>query len=287
MVDAFRGICLTAMMSPDLYDHLGVAAPTVKNLSALLDWLEATGEFKQEVLRLKHWESYLMTLKAEQAENLLETIISLGLWFEDDSIEALGEFTEQVDRYLNELRPKRYWKEDVLFCGRRRVEYHLNMIGAEWVNKAYHQAFDKKTQKVLLLPTCMRLLPPDECQAAEHGEWLKCQHCIADCQVNQLTALEADHNLSVYMVPHNSSLKVLPEGISLEEMGVIGVACVLNLISGGFMLAGLGIPAQCVLLDYSGCKQHWHHEGMPTELYVGRLYEILKIDSNNKLLTFA
>lgn len=287
IVDAFRGICLTAMMSPDLYDHMGLAAPTLSNLNQLLDWLEATGEFKQEVLRLRHWENYLDSLSAEKAELMLETIISLGLWFEKDSIEGLGEYTEQVDRYLNELRPKRYWKEDVIFCGRRRVEYHLNMVGAEWLNKAYRQAFLEKTQRVVLLPTCMSILPKDECKAHEVGDWLKCVHCSEDCQVSQLSYMESEYNFQLFMVPHSSSLKVLPEGLERNELGIIGVACALNLISGGFMLAALNIPAQCVLLNYSGCKQHWHPEGMPTSLHAHRLVQLLSAQNNNKQLAGA
>ncbi len=287
IVDAFRGICLTAMMSPDLYDHMGVAAPTRENLTQLLDWLEATGEFKQEVLRLRHWENYMTTFTPEKAEHLLETIISLGLWFEKDSIEGLGEYTVQVDRYLNELRPKRYWKEDVIFCGRRRVEYHLNMVGAEWLNTAYRKDFLEKSQRVVLLPTCMSLLPKDDCKAHVVGDWLKCAHCSADCQVSQLTDLESKHNFQLFMVPHSSSIKSLPEGIEVSELGIIGVACVLNLISGGFMLAALNIPAQCVLLDYSGCKQHWHPEGMPTSLNAHRLVQLLTAQNNNKQLADA
>lgn len=275
IVDAFRGICLTAMMSPDLYDHMGIAPPTRANFSALLDWLEATGEFKQEVNRLKPWERYLESLTNEAATDLLESILSTGLWFEKDSIEGLGDYTEQVDRYLNELRPKRYWKEDVIFCGRRRVEYHLNMVGAEWLNTAYRKTFLEKQHKLVLIPTCMRLLQKEDCQARPVGEWFQCAQCHSDCQVFQLSKMEADLGFKLYMVPHSSTVKEFPISLDLTQTGIVGVSCVLNLISGGWMLAQLGIPAQCVLLDYSGCKTHWHHEGIPTAINAQRLMTIL------------
>lgn len=266
IADAFRGFCLTYMMSPDLYDHMGIATPTRANLNRLLDWLEATGEFKYEVSRLRHWERYLETMTEAKARELLETIISTGLWFEKDSIESIGQYTENVDRYLNEMRPKRYWKEDVIFCGRRRVEYHLNMVGAEWLNLGYRNEFLEKNNRIVLVPTCMKLLAEGDCQAEAFGELYKCVQCTEACQVNAVSQLKDEYGFKLYMVPHNSSLKNSPLEAPLDDVGIVGVSCVLNLISGGWMLNEMNIPAQCVLLDYCGCKGHWHQEGIPTGL---------------------
>ncbi len=55
------------------------------------------------------------------------------------------------------------------------------------------------------------------------------------------------------------------------DTGIVGIACVLNLISGGWRLNDIVIPAQCVLLDYCGCKNHWNKEGVPTEINFNRL----------------
>lgn len=275
LVDAFRGICLTAMMQPDLYDHLGVSIPSLFNFKDLNGWLEATGEFTYEAARLRVWEGYLETLPEAKAVELLELAISVGLWFEADSIEGLGPYTEHVDRYLNERRPKRYWKEDVIFCGRRRIEYHLNMLGSEWLNLAYKKQFDEKKYRLALLPTCMKLLSEEDCQAEVKGEWEICKQCNPSCQVGQLTRMEEALKIRVYMLAHNASLRELPEEYPVEELGILGVSCVLNLIEGGWMLADKGIPAQCVLLDYCGCKGHWHPEGMPTALHPTRLKELL------------
>lgn len=275
LVDAFRGICLTFMMSPDLYDHMGVASPTRENFRKLLDWLEATGEFVYEVKRLKYWEAYLSEITEPKSIEILQLLISAGIWFEQDCLAVLGPYTEHVERYLNELRPKHYWKEDVIFCGRRRVEYHLNMIGAEWLNRAYKKDFQEKTNRIVFVPTCLRALKEGECQAQFLGEWQVCTNCCGLCQVNQLSQLESEYDFKLYMLPHNASLKEQPESVDMEDVGVLGVACVLNLISGGWMLSDQGIPAQCVMLDYCGCKSHWHHEGIPTALDINQFKRLL------------
>lgn len=275
VVDFFRGICMTTMMSPDLYDHISLAQPLVENLQKLLDWLEATGEFKHEITFLEPWYAYIRLLEPAKQVSLLQEILSLGIWFEQHSIEGLGAYTKEVDRFLNEVRPKHYFKEDVLFCGRRRVEYHLNMVGALLLNKAYRADFKKKSDALVVLPTCLRISEA-ACRATSESGWLKCTQCNPHCAVNDVEQAVKPWGTKVYMLPHTSSFSAFPETLSLKDCGIIGVSCVLNLIEGGWMLRERGIPAQCVLLDYCGCKAHWHHEGMPTQLNLNQLKKILE-----------
>ncbi|WP_010250413.1 DUF116 domain-containing protein [Acetivibrio cellulolyticus] len=278
-IDFLRGIMSTVFLSPDLYDNIASIEPCMGNFDKLVSWLKATGEFNQEVKRLEGLKEYIKTLEAKDAVDLIASAITFALWFENSSEENIGEYTENVERYLNELRPKRYWHEDVIFCGRRRVEYHLNMVGAEIMNRAFKGAFIKVGKKLLLLPACMRLHPASKCKAKETEAGIMCARCSADCQVNQLTKLGSECNFGVVIVPHESSISAAVPGESVfgSDTGVIGVACVLNLISGGLKLKEMGVPAQCVLLDYCGCKNHWHDEGMPTCINVGKLKEILDI----------
>ncbi len=216
----------------------------------------------------------------------MKDAIAFAAWFEESSERILGKYTENVERYLNEIRPGRYWKEDVIFCGRRRVEYHMNMVGAELMNRAYREAFLGTRSTLVLVPTCMRRNGDPSCKAKADGEtgWMSCVGCCADCQVKCISDRELEHGYQVYMVPHSSDLENQKKGSDQLEtaedtsssdaapsFGVIGVACVLNLISGGWMLRRKGIPAQCVLLNYCGCKSHWHSEGIPTEIDLDRL----------------
>ncbi|NJM15304.1 MAG: DUF116 domain-containing protein [Bacteroidales bacterium] len=55
----------------------------------------------------------------------------------------------------------------------------------------------------------------------------------------------------------------------------MGVACMLNLIEGGYLLKKLKLPAQCVPLDSSACKNHWFTEEKSTMLNQGRLTHLL------------
>lgn len=279
-IDFLRGILSTLYLSPDLYDHLYSMNPTLQNMEKLLGWLDATGEFDQEVKRLYMWRGFFSSLAPEDACNHLATALTFAIWFEIHSENALGCYTKNVERYLNEIRPNRYWHEDVIFCGRRRVEYHMNMVGAEIMNRAFRKDFLETRHKLLLLPACMRLLPGNECKAVPADNGFQCTGCTKGCSVFMLTQLGRQHGFSVAIIPHESSLSAKKkDNISFSQnVGVIGVACILNLISGGWMLKEMQIPAQCVLLDYCGCKNHWHEEGIPTELNINQLKHILGMD---------
>lgn len=278
-IDFIRGILSTIYLSPDLYDHLFKLDVSLEHLDVLLDWLDAAGEFRREVIRLREWEQYLKTLKKEAAEDIVATSITLAAWFGDRSEEVLGKYTGNVDRYLNEFRPEHYWREDVIFCGRRRAEYHLNMVGAEIMNRAFRERFLKTREKAVLIPLCMRLLPEGECKGRRDEKGFRCSGCTESCSVFSLVRLGKEKGFRVELVSHESSISANHGGYSWlnGDTGVVGVACVLNLVSGGWLLDDMDVPAQCVLLDYCGCKNHWHREGIPTEINMRQLSTILGI----------
>ncbi|MEJ6949995.1 DUF116 domain-containing protein [Natronospora cellulosivora (SeqCode)] len=61
-----------------------------------------------------------------------------------------------------------------------------------------------------------------------------------------------------------------------EDVSIIGVACLLNLLSGGWKAKEMGMPALCVLLDYCGCKNHWDKKGVITNLNYEQLSNIMR-----------
>jgi uncharacterized protein len=283
-IDFVRGIMATLFLSPDLYDNLYILDPSLGHLEKLITWLLATGEFDQEVKRLKKWQEYLATISLKESIDVIATTITLAAWFELSSEEAIGKYTLNVERYLNELRQDHYWHEDVIFCGRRRVEYHLNMVGAEIMNRAFRVKFLNTSKKLILIPACMRILPTSRCKAVNSEKGLFCMGCTSECSVNRLTKLGKECGFNVMIVPHESSISAIGNSnpFTISDTGVIGVACTINLISGGWMLQDMKIPAQCVLLDYCGCKKHWSKEGIPTEININQLKRILGIENINK-----
>ena len=59
--------------------------------------------------------------------------------------------------------------------------------------------------------------------------------------------------------------------------GMVGIACILNLMSGGWKAIRIGYIPQCVILDYCGCG-HWRENRKMTNININKL--IVKKDIN-------
>ncbi len=276
-LNKLKGLLSTLFISKRTYEKTTAEKNTV-NLEKLLVFLKATGEFKQEVKRLESWLEYLKQLDEKEAVRIISSAVTFAEWFRTESRAALDVYTSRVQDFISCKWPGHRWKEDYVFCGSPVVEYHLNMVGAEIMNRIYHAGFMGRKEKVLLLPHCMTKPSAGKCQARSTGRGYVCTGCSADCQVNSLTRLGKKKNFQVRIVPHESSIASTKTDDSLfpENAGVIGVSCVLNLISGGWMLVEKGVAPQCVLLDYCGCKNHWHEDGISTALNEKQLMKILE-----------
>ncbi len=275
--DVLRGLLATAFLSP--LNRPWFPRPTPDHLEKLLDWMAATGDYQQEVRRLQAWQDFWSGCDRKATCDDIGEAIAFAGWFEEASVAALGKYTPNVEKFLKEKQPGHRWKEDVIFSARHRVEYHLNMVGAEIMNRAFREAFLGTKKKAVVLPACMRYHSKPECKARTSGLACECTGCTPQCRVNQLTKIGKKQGFAVHLVPHESSVFSGDSGKALlgEEVGIVGIACVSNLVSGGWKAKGLGMPPQCVLLDHCGCRKHWHEQGIPTDINMRRLMAVLGV----------
>jgi hypothetical protein len=277
--DLVHGVLAALFLSPDGRRQAEPRTLTLECLDRLLGWLRATDVFGEEAKRLGAWRDFLAGRSAEEVAAALTTAVEFATWFEARSEVALGRYTSHVERFLAETHPRYQWREDALFCGRRRVEYHLNMVGTEILNRAFRQPFLSTARKVVLLPPCMKARPDDACQAHPTPFGARCAGCTAGCRVHQVTKLGEELGFETLILPEE--LRVFSDGgveaVTNGSVGIVGVSCVLTNASGGWETRRLGIPAQGVPLDYCGCSYHWHEEGIPTDIDVSWLLQVLGI----------
>lgn len=274
-IDFIRGILSTIFLSTN-DNYASQVRPTLENFKKLIGWLSATGEFSEEVKRFSNWKKYFDTLKYSQIKEIFYKAITFSMWFNVKSEDAIGKYTLNVSQFLKNKYPAHKWREDVVFCGRQRVEYHLNMVGAEIMNRAYSQEFLKTKKKKLLLPACMTYRPKGECRAKYISQGYICMECSDKCTVNKLTKIGNKFEFEVLIIPHESSAFKNVK-FHYGEVGIVGVACVLNLMSGGWKARRLNLVPQCVILDYCGCKNHWHDEGVVTNININKLRKIFRV----------
>ncbi len=245
--------------------------PTMAHLNDVLDCLEQSDDYTYQIQRLREWQMFIN----HQPSAYWDSICEGAHWFDKRSRAVLGPYTQQVEHFLSKYRFTGSDEDDVLFHTSPRIEYHINMVGAEILNRVLRTEFMSAEERLVVLPGCLRSNPQD-CQASKWNLGFQCQHCTVGCQISDITRLGVEHDFQVSFVVHQSSLVSQVEGLKALgqkcEFGILGIACVLSLLEGGFLLAAHQVPAQCVPLDYSGCI-HWYKEGIPTCVSIHRLLE--------------
>lgn len=274
IVDINRGLLEYLFLNRRSNDKVKIS---LENYKKLVNYLKACGDYKEEAKRLEVWISYFFSLNKNKVDKILTSYLEFAKYFEDISQEVLGIYTKNVNLFLKNIDKKYKYREDFLFCSRKEVEYHLNMVGAQIMNEAYRKEFLKTKEKRLLLPSCMRIKDEKNCKAIKTEEGYICNSCSKNCNVNKYDKLGKKYNFQVYIIPHESSISVKNK-IKDGHIGIIGVACVLNLISGGLKAKNLGFVPQCVFLDYCGCKDHWYDKGIITDINMSYLLYSLGIE---------
>jgi hypothetical protein len=275
-VDWLRGR-LGGWLTPPRRPGPPPARVNLKHLDILLEWLQASGEFSEEVRRLADLRNCLADLPLQNFEPALQTIIDLGGWFESRSLEKLGSNTPGVEDFLSRTHPGYGGREDYIFTGRQRVEYHLGMLATEMLNRGFRESFLATDRKIVIVPPCLKARPEDECQATSGPFGERCAHCTPGCRINQVTRLGEKHGFAVFIIP--DQLKVFsseqPDPAGKQSTGLLGVSCTLYNASGGWEMKRLGVPAQGLLLDYCGCIWHWHKDGIPTDFNFQQLLRLV------------
>jgi hypothetical protein len=278
LVDLLRGVLVSLFVPLAKPNGKKAPAPSLNDLACLIAWLDATGEFKEEVKRLRGWWDYFETLSATEAKANLESTLAYALWFEESSLDALGDYTPQVDHFLTETHPNYRWREDRVFCGRQRVEYHLSMVGAEIMNQNTRQQFLNAEKKLVIVPPCM-VHNLDGCKAIPTPWGDRCQACTPGCRVNQVTKLGEKYGFEVRIIPDDLAVYAngdKSDASEINKVGVIGVCCPLTVVSGHWQTRDLGVPAQGVLLDFCGCPWHWAlDERVITDINLNQLLRTL------------
>ncbi|MBN2261842.1 MAG: DUF116 domain-containing protein [Prolixibacteraceae bacterium] len=273
-VDRLRGKMSYMMLNPN--GGITETNINIAKLEKLCTWLSATNEFNEEVKRIEIWLSFFKKLPERKVDSILWQVLVFASWFKSKAKMNLGAFTFGVNSFLMQHSVLYKNKEDFFFTGRSEVEYHLNMVGASVMNRSMKLNFDETGKKVLLLPSCMA--KNNNCKAYDVMHGTVCAHCTKGCSISEASIQMTNNGESAYIVKHSSGFsKSLLRWANQKNVGLIGTACTLNLLAGGYEMKRLNIPAQCIFLDYSGCKKHWACVSRPTSINVGQLASLVGV----------
>jgi len=223
---------------------------------------------------MNSWVNFLYFNVKRNSVDFLTEASEFASWFDEYAKKHLGNYTENVSSFVNNNEKHYRGREDQFFCSRTQVEYHMNMVGAQIMNDSLQNDFLQTDNKILLLPTCM--VSNSNCKAITRGNAIICQHCTPDCNISKTSNEMKKVGVETVLIKHSSDFsKWLKPWANQKTTGLIGTACVLNLLGGGYEMKQLGIPSQCVFLDYCGCKKHWDKSGVSTQINISRAKQLV------------
>ncbi len=281
-IDKIRGWLISSTLFGSSENRLGFS---IKSYKRLLSWLNATGEYAEEVKRLRGWLEFAKTLSENERLIFIAKVYAFAAFFESRSAKNLGIYTSDVTRFVEKAAKNYKGREDYALATRSEVEYHMNMVGAEILNRELRSNFISKKTKIVLLPTCMRGDLGGMCKASDNGLEKKCVGCNAKCNVGKVQKSMQPYSVDVCLIPHSSDFsKFLKRWSGNDDVALVGVACVPNLLMGGYEMIDLNIASQCIYLDFCGCKKHWDRKGIATTINIQQLKNIIDTSSKTNTL---
>lgn len=264
--DRVRGYLISKWLTSPVDVDMKMGRHTLHKLSL---WLNATGDFREESIAVKQLSDKLNIIPLDFHDHFFGHMEAFAAWFKKMAKTELGNYTSNVQPFIKYNAHRYKGKENYFFCGSNELQYHLNMVGAAWMNKWLKPGFENARNKILLLPACMA--SGASCKAKKTDRALLCTHCTANCNVSVTAGQLEISGVKTLLIKHSSDFSEwLKPWANQQHTALIGTACVLNLLQGGFGMKRLGIPSQCVFLDYSACKKHWHKSGIPTKMDVAQ-----------------
>jgi uncharacterized protein len=285
-VKAVRGL-IQGLAQPDLthestpIDALPFSEGASNLVGRLVDWLNASGSGPQAA-HMALWRDYLAQMDEQMAQAILARCLLLADDFAIRSAEVLGKYTENVEEFASCAQSRARWRYDAGLLTRSPLEYHLGMLGTELLTRLYRERFLTMKRKIVIVPDCLCARSPrsdnpagEKCAAELTSLGLKCQGCTPGCRVHQIVQLGEKRDFEAYILPDDLRGIGLGSCSKLNGVGVVGVSCALTNWDAGWMVNDAGVPAQGVLLDYAGCKSHWHQEGISTDLNMKKLLQTI------------
>jgi hypothetical protein len=249
----------SALHSNDYYSKIAALVDRIQQTESgfrpLLKTIEHVSRSKH---RIKKYSSNL------SENNPIPQILSLAS-------ESLGTYTEPIHKHLAELRLNQRLDRTLAAT---EEQYHLSMVEIELTNRLNRQFFLQTDIKLAFLPHCLHDLEKD-CRAAPHGIDYTCKGCSNHCYLNALSKLLRRNGIQPY-IWRSANLRRLFKRFHADgkSVGVLGVACIIELTHGMRLCRKASVPVIGLPLDANRCAR-WMGKFHPTSVNLDQLHSLL------------
>ncbi len=199
--------------------------------------------------------------KYSSREELLAAIVKLGKKKEPSGIKNENEklilsisesimlkYLTGIDAHLKNLTFMERFEKTITTS---KSQYLLYMLEFEISNRINIDKFRRTKNKIALLPHCLHDLSK-KCISEVEGLDYRCKGCSKSCYINKMSKLFMDADIIPYIWKEASRNKLFGKKGN-NETGVVGIACIPELINGIRHVSKKGLPVLGLPLDANRC----------------------------------
>jgi len=150
-------------------------------------------------------------------------------------------------------------------------QYLRNILAVGILSRLMRGAFLESEHRIIVLPDCLKNYGDWECCKADLGNEAICTQCTPECLVYETMERFADSHTEVVLEPDDMDAFFADAVKEKSNVGVVGVACALTMLSGFVKTIKHRIPTQGVFLNYSSCAHHWADPAYNTSYSLNRM----------------
>ncbi len=191
----------------------------------------------------------------------------------------LNRLKNELRYYLNDIK---HHLKHLSFANRFNSElsaveeqYFFYMLEIELANRVYSEKFKACDYKIALLPHCLHDLKR-KCTARPDGLDYVCRACSKNCYINKVSVILRESDITPY-IWKEAERKLVFKTLKKEHLGlgILGIACIPELISGMRACIDHNIPVAGIPLDANKCSR-WIGDFYPNSVNLQKLQRILK-----------
>lgn len=184
----------------------------------------------------------------------------------------LAEYVPGLQQHLKEVSFFKFINDKELVNSKE--QYYLYMIEYELVNRIHKNKFQEANFRIALLPYCMKETQT-ECKASPDEIDFVCRGCLKTCYINKLSMLLRDHGINPYILSRGNLKPIFSKLIREHgSIGVLGIACMVELIQGMRFCLKAKLPVMGIPLNANRCPR-WMSGFFETSVDLSALEKIL------------
>jgi hypothetical protein len=202
---------------------------------------------EQLVSIIRKYSKKKRTLRTQKRKAKSDSIITELL---NEAEGKLSKYLTDIDAHLKNLTLAEKCDSTLTTS---REQYLLYMLEIELVNRLNKEKFNSSGTRYAFLPHCLHDLDK-ECLSASDGTDYVCKSCSKNCSINSVNRLMKLRNIKAYIWREADLKKIFKLARSSgQSVGVLGIACIPELVNGLRLCAKYEVPAIGVPLDANRC----------------------------------